>query len=138
MGTHVTCKRIADLNPTVLYIEDEVEHRQLVQQALEAIGYGFVGAETGMEGIAAAQETLPDLVLLDIHLPDVLGYEVVRQLRASSNPKLRDVPVIAISADTLRGAVEKALQAGCDVYMSKPIHIRELWTRVQSFLSDFK
>ena len=126
------------MNPTVLYIEDEVEHRQLVQQALEAIGYGFVGAETGMEGIAAAQETLPDLVLLDIHLPDVLGYEVVRQLRASSNPKLRDVPVIAISADTLRGAVEKALQAGCDVYMSKPIHIRELWTRVQSFLADFK
>ena len=126
------------MNPIVLYIEDESEHRLLVQQALEAIGYGFVGAETGMEGIAAAQETLPDLVLLDIHLPDVLGYEVVRQLRASSNPKLRDVPVIAISADTLRGAVEKALQAGCDVYMSKPIHIRELWTRVQSFLSDFK
>jgi len=126
------------LNPTVLYIEDEAEHRLLVQQALEAIGYNFVGAETGMEGIAAAQETLPNLILLDIHLPDVLGYEVVRQLRASSNPKLRDVPVIAISADTLRGAVEKALQAGCDVYMSKPIHIRELWTRVQSFLSDFK
>ena len=126
------------MNPTVLYIEDEAEHRLLVQQALEAIGYSLVGAETGMEGIAAAQETLPNLILLDIHLPDVLGYEVVRQLRASSNPKLRDVPVIAISADTLRGAVEKALQAGCDVYMSKPIHIRELWTRVQSFLSDFK
>jgi two-component system cell cycle response regulator DivK len=72
--------------------------------------------------------------LLDINLPDIDGYEVARRLRASEKPALAYIPIIAITANALKGDAEKALSAGCDVYMSKPINIRELWARVEAFV----
>jgi two-component system cell cycle response regulator DivK len=75
-----------------------------------------------------------DLILLDINLPDIDGYEVARRLRRSSISKLVYVPIIAITANALKGDAEKALEAGCNVYMSKPINIRELWARVEAFV----
>ena len=74
------------------------------------------------------------LILLDINLPDIDGYEVARRLRASAKRELSSVPIIAITANALKGDAEKALEAGCDVYMSKPINIRELWARVEAFV----
>jgi CheY-like chemotaxis protein len=74
------------------------------------------------------------LILLDINLPDIDGYEVARRLRSSGDNKLIYTPIIAITANALKGDAEKALAAGCDVYMSKPINIRELWARVEAFL----
>ena len=68
------------------------------------------------------------------YLPDIDGYEVARRLRASSKRELQVVPIIAITANALKGDAEKALNAGCDVYMSKPINIRELWARVDAFV----
>jgi two-component system cell cycle response regulator DivK len=75
-----------------------------------------------------------DLILLDINLPDIDGYEVARRLRRSAKSSLLHIPIIAITANALKGDAEKALEAGCDVYMSKPINIRELWARVEAFV----
>lgn len=118
----------------VLYIEDNPDNMMLVQRALEARGYHLLQALNGLQGIAAAENQEIDLILLDINLPDIDGYEVARRLRASSKYALRSVPIIAVTANALKGDAEKALDAGCDVYMSKPINIRELWARTEAFI----
>jgi CheY-like chemotaxis protein len=120
----------------VLYIEDNPDNLTLVQRAIEAAGYEFRGKMTGEDGLVAAGELQPDLILLDINLPDIDGYEVARRLRASGDEHLMHVPVIAITANALRGDAEKAIASGCDVYMSKPINIRELWARVGALLQS--
>ncbi len=118
----------------VLYIEDNPDNMMLVQRALEARGYRLLKAMKGLDGVATAENEEVDLILLDINLPDIDGYEVARRLRSSNNPKVTKVPIIAITANALKGDAEKALDAGCDVYMSKPINIRELWARVEAFV----
>ena len=118
----------------VLYIEDNPDNMMLVQRALEARGYHLLKAMRGLDGVSAAETEEVDLILLDINLPDIDGYEVARRLRASSKRKLASVPIIAITANALKGDAEKALEAGCDVYISKPINIRELWARVEAFV----
>ena len=87
-----------------------------------------------LQGLSVAERQDVDLILLDINLPDIDGYEVARRLRASSKHSLASTPIIAITANALKGDAEKALDAGCDVYMSKPINIRELWARVEAFV----
>jgi two-component system cell cycle response regulator DivK len=119
----------------ILYIEDNPDNMTLVKRALEARGYEFLWAENGVTGVSAAVEQQPDVILLDINLPDIDGYEVARRLRGSGKSSLVYVPIIAVTANALRGDAEKALAAGCDVYMAKPINIRELWARVEGFLS---
>lgn len=119
---------------TVLYIEDNPDNMMLVKRALEARGYKLLQAMTGLDGVKVAENEEVDLVLLDINLPDIDGYEVARRLRSSGKKALSYVPIIAITANALKGDAEKALSAGCDVYMSKPINIRELWARVEAFL----
>ena len=118
----------------VLYIEDNPDNMMLVQRALEARGYKLLKAMKGFEGVATAESEHVDLVLLDINLPDIDGYEVARRLRSSGKRELKTVPIIAVTANALKGDAEKALNAGCDVYMSKPINIRELWARVEAFV----
>lgn len=118
----------------VLYVEDNPDNMMLVQRALEARGYRLLKAKNGLEGVAVAENEDVDLILLDINLPDIDGYEVARRLRASQKRALGSVPIIAITANALKGDAEKALDAGCDVYMSKPINIRELWARVEAFV----
>ena len=118
----------------VLYIEDNPDNMMLVQRALEARGYRLLKAMKGIEGVATAENESVDLILLDINLPDIDGYEVARRLRSSSKRELKTVPIIAVTANALKGDAEKALNAGCDVYMSKPINIRELWARVEAFV----
>jgi CheY-like chemotaxis protein len=122
------------MSAVILYIEDNPDNLTLVKRAIEAIGHKFVGKLTGVEGLKEAEEISPDLILLDINLPDIDGYEIARRLRASKNQALLYVPIIAITANALKGDAEKALEAGCDVYMSKPINIRELWSRVEGLL----
>ena len=118
----------------ILYIEDNPDNMMLVQRALEARGYRLLKAVNGLSGVQLAEQEDVDLILLDINLPDIDGYEVARRLRASSKPALLYTPIIAITANALKGDAEKALGAGCDVYMSKPINIRELWARVEAFV----
>jgi two-component system cell cycle response regulator DivK len=118
----------------VLYIEDNPDNMMLVQRALEARGYHLLKAMRGLDGVATAESEQVDLLVLDINLPDIDGYEVARRLRSSSKRELNSVPIIAITANALKGDAEKALDSGCDVYMSKPINIRELWARVEAFV----
>ena len=119
---------------TILYIEDNPDNLQLVERALKAKGYDVVKALTGITGVEMAEGVNPDLILLDINLPDIDGYEVARRLRGSKNSHMSTVPIIAVTANALKGDAEKALEAGCDFYMSKPINVRELWMRVETYL----
>ncbi len=118
----------------ILYIEDNPDNMTLVRRVLLARGYALLEAKNGLEGLSMATNQNVDLVLLDINLPDIDGYEVARRLRGSGKSALTYVPIIAITANALKGDAEKALQAGCDVYMSKPINIHELWARVEGLL----
>jgi CheY-like chemotaxis protein len=118
----------------VLYIEDNPDNMMLVRRALEARGYRLLQAVNGLSGVYLAEQEEVDLILLDINLPDIDGYEVARRLRNSTKGTLLHIPIIAITANALKGDAEKALDAGCDVYMSKPINIRELWARVEAFV----
>jgi two-component system cell cycle response regulator DivK len=118
----------------ILYIEDNPDNLLLVRRALESRGYILLEAMTGLDGLALAEKEAIDLVLLDINLPDIDGYEVARRLRKSHKTALAYVPIIAITANALKGDAERALAAGCDVYMSKPINLRELWARVEGFV----
>ncbi len=118
----------------ILYIEDNPDNMMLVRRALESRGYQLSGAATGLDGVSAAEQNEIDLILLDINLPDIDGYEVAKRIRSSSKHNLAYVPIIAITANALKGDAEKALSSGCDVYMSKPINIRELWARVEAYV----
>jgi CheY-like chemotaxis protein len=118
----------------ILYIEDNPDNMTLVQRALETRGYKLLKAKNGLMGVQMAETEEVDLILLDINLPDIDGYEVAQRLRRSEKMALKTVPIIAVTANALKGDAEKALNAGCDVYMSKPINIRELWARVEAFV----
>jgi two-component system cell cycle response regulator DivK len=122
------------MTQNILYVEDNEDNMLLVQRALEARGYRLLKAVKGLDGVAIAEKEQVDLILLDINLPDIDGHEVARRLRSSGKYELRSTPIIAITANALKGDAQKALEAGCDVYMSKPINIRELWARVAAFL----
>jgi len=118
---------------TILYIEDNPDNSLLMRRALEARGYTFRWAATGQDGLAQAAASPPDLILLDINLPDLDGYEVARRLRL--HPVVRAVPILAITANALKGDAEKALAAGCDGYLAKPLQLQEVWARVAHLLS---
>lgn len=122
------------MSKKVLYIEDNSDNVLLVQRALQSRGYDFVSSATGLGGLAKAEGERPDLILLDINLPDIDGYEVARRLRAM--PPMHKVPIIAITANALKGDADKALAAGCDVYIAKPINLRELWTQLAALLPN--
>jgi len=118
----------------ILYIEDNPDNMLLVQRALESRGYRLIKADNGINGLNQAEENNIDLILLDINLPDIDGYEVAQRLRNSSKPELAYIPIIAVTANALKGDAERALEAGCDVYMSKPVNIRELWARIEAYV----
>jgi two-component system cell cycle response regulator DivK len=116
----------------ILYIEDNPENRLLVNRILLVEDYIVFEAEDGPTGIQIALREMPDLILMDMNLPDMDGYEVTRQVR--SYPELRHIPVIAMTANAMHGDREKTLDAGCDGYISKPIDVDTLPTQVAKYL----
>jgi two-component system cell cycle response regulator DivK len=122
------------MGKNILYIEDNPDNMMLVRRVLEAAGYQLLEAKNGLDGLSVAGGNDVDLILLDINLPDIDGYEVARRLRGSNKSQLAYVPIIAITANALKGDADRALSAGCDVYMSKPINIRELRARVEAYV----
>lgn len=122
------------MGKNILCIEDNPDNMLLVKRVLQFRGYHLLEAANGTEGLATAEAQPVDLILLDINLPDIDGYEVARRLRSSTKLQLAYIPIIAITANALKGDAEKALESGCDVYMSKPINIRELWARVEGYV----
>jgi len=119
----------------ILYIEDNPDSMRLIQRVLEPRGYKVYGAVNGFEGISMAEEIKPDLILVDINLPDIDGYEVTRRIRTSQDSELHSVTIIALTANVLKGDAEKAIAAGCDAYLPKPVNIHELSARVGMYLS---
>ena len=116
----------------ILYIEDDFRNRLLVQRILTAYGYNVVEAETGKEGMRLAKEITPDLILMDINLPEMDGYEATALLKKED--ALADVPIIAMTANVMKGDREKTLEAGCDGYIQKPIDIDLLAEQIERYL----
>jgi two-component system cell cycle response regulator DivK len=116
----------------VLYIEDNQTNRLLVLRVLTAEGYTVLEAGNGLEGLDIAQRERPDLILVDISMPDLDGYEVAARLRALGEPG--QVPIVAVTANVMRGDRERSLQAGCDGYIQKPLDVDLLPSQVEAFL----
>lgn len=117
----------------ILYVEDNPESRLLVRRILEARGYQVTEAEDGLEAIQKAQEVSPDLVLMDINIPGMDGFEVATRLK--SIPALQSVPVVALTASAImEGDRERTLVAGCDGYLQKPVDVDRLPGQVAEFL----
>src|SRR5918912_62376 len=119
--------------PTILYIEDNADNQRLGRRILEARGYAVILAGDGPDGIARARESRPALVLVDINIPGLDGYETTTLLRGMDH--LRGVPVVAVTADSRVGARERSLVAGCDGYIIKPIDARQLTEQIEEFLA---
>lgn len=124
------------MRATILYIEDNFDNRMLVRRVLEAEGYRVIEAEDGVQGIERLQSQPPDLVLVDINLPEIDGYEVTKRFKQL--PSMDKVPVIAVTANVMKGDREKTLAAGCDGYIPKPIDIDTLPDQIVRFLGKEK
>src|SRR5262245_36549542 len=120
--------------PTVLYIEDHPDNMTLVRRILQAESYTLIEARTGFQGIMIAEGQDVDVILLDVNLPDIDGYEVARRLRTSSKTRLASTPIIAVTANAMKGDAQKALNAGCNFYISKPFNIQELMEKVKNLV----
>jgi two-component system, cell cycle response regulator DivK len=117
---------------TILVVEDNEKNLKLVRDVLQWAGYDVVAASSGEQGVAIAMERPPDLVLMDLQLPGMDGREALRQLRGS--PRTRSVPVVAVTAFAMKDDRERALNAGFDGYLAKPISVQALPEQVRSFL----
>ena len=116
----------------VLYIEDNIDNLTLVRRVLEIEGYEVISAETGQDGIDKAQANGPDIVITDINLPDIDGYEITRILK--SHNKTAHIPVVAMTANVMQKHRDSVAAAGCDGFISKPIDIDELPDQIEHFL----
>jgi two-component system cell cycle response regulator DivK len=121
-----------DSTRTILYVEDNVDNRILVRRILQAEGYDVLEAGNARETLQVVQGTRPDLILVDINMPEVDGYTLTSRLK--SDPNLSTVPVIAITANVMRGDRERTLAAGCDGYIQKPIDVDYLPRQIARFL----
>jgi signal transduction histidine kinase len=123
---------MTDTQQHILYVEDNYDNRRLVQRVLGARGYHVLIADDGATGVAMARESRPALVLVDLGIPGLDGYETTTRLR--SFPHLRGVPIVALTADGTPDARERALVAGCDGYLVKPIDARLLPQQIAEFI----
>ena len=117
----------------VLSIEDQEDNRRIVRDLLTSAGYEVIEAVNGDEGVTMAEQTRPDLILMDIQLPGLDGYEATRRIKA--NPALRLTPIIVVTSYALSGDEEKARAAGCDAYIAKPFDAMQLLAMVRQYLA---
>ena len=117
----------------ILCIEDNDSNLRLVSRIVEGEKHEFLMAVDGLTALALAQSERPDLILLDINIPGLNGLELARRFKA--DPALANIPVIATTANVLRGDRERCLEAGCDEYLAKPLDVRELQTMLRAYLS---
>ena len=114
----------------ILVIEDNINSMVMMKRWLGTMDCHTKAARTGRAGLAAAHHTMPSIILLDINLPDIDGYQVISQLKSSADTK--DIPVIAITANVMTGDEDKAIRAGFDAYMPKPVNFTSLITKMSS------
>jgi len=118
--------------PKLLLVEDNEYNRDMLVRRLTKKGYEVVIAVDGGEGVAKARSEKPDLILMDMHLPVLDGWEATRQLKESDDT--RGIPIIALTADAMAGDREKAMEAGCDDYDTKPIELPRLLEKITARL----
>ncbi|MGB4592230.1 MAG: response regulator [Coriobacteriia bacterium] len=118
----------------VLLVEDNPQNRYLVTFLLENTGYEVVTAEDGEEALAAVEEHVPDLILMDVQLPRMDGYEATRRIKADT--RFRDTPLVALTAHSMKGDRAKALEAGCDDYITKPVDAEQLLRTIKTLLIE--
>lgn len=116
----------------ILYIEDNYQNRRLVKRLLSKKGYEIMEAEDGLQGIAIAAREKPDLILMDINLPGIDGMEATSRLKSSRD--LAHIPIVAVTAQAMRGDRERIMAAGCDDYLQKPIDNDQLINTVRKFI----
>ena len=117
---------------TILHIEDNLENRILVRRLLTSQNYQVVEAVNAFEAVDCLRHCTPDLILMDINIPDVDGYTLTAKLKTL--PRVKNIPIIAITANVLRGDREKTLRAGCDGYIEKPIDVENFLVQIAYFL----
>ena len=118
----------------VLIVEDNELNMKLFNDLLEANGYGTIQTRSGVEAVELTRTHRPDLILMDIQLPEVSGLEVIRWIK--DDEELKHIPVIAITAFAMKGDEEKIRQGGCEAYLSKPISVVKFLETVRHYLSD--
>lgn len=120
------------MSKTILVVEDTEDNRQILRDLLGAAGYQLIEAVDGAEGVAKAEQHRPDLILMDIQMPVIDGYEATRRIKA--NPNLRAIPIVAVTSYALSGDEEKARAAGCDSYIAKPYSPRQMLAKVRELI----
>ena len=126
--------RILMAGKTVLVVEDNELNMKLFHDLLEANGYNTVETRNGLEAIELARRARPDLILMDIQLPEVSGLEVTKWLKEDDD--LRSIPVIAVTAFAMKGDEERIRQGGCEAYLSKPISVAKFIETVKAYIGD--
>jgi CheY-like chemotaxis protein len=121
--------------PKILLVEDNEMNRDMLSRRLEKRGYALTIAIDGGQGVALAQSTLPDLILMDMSLPVLDGWEATKQLKA--NPATASIPVIALTAHAMDSDRQKAIGAGCDDFDTKPVELARLLGKIEELLKKF-
>lgn len=120
------------MSKTVLIVEDNELNMKLFHDLLDAHGYKTLQTKDGMEALAMVRQHRPDLILMDIQLPEVSGLEVIKWIKEDDN--LRSIPVVAVTAFAMKGDEEKMREGGCDAYIAKPISVGKFIETVKQFL----
>jgi two-component system, cell cycle response regulator DivK len=121
------------MSKRILVVEDQPDNRRILRDLLGNAGYELIEAETGEEALTAVEAQRPDLILMDIQLPVMDGYEATRRIR--SNPELKLIPIIAVTSYALAGDEARALAVGCNAYVTKPFSPRALLAKVKEHLA---
>ncbi len=120
------------MSKRVLVVEDQEDNMRIMNDTLASAGYEVIKAVTGIEGVAMAESDKPDLILMDIQLPGLDGYQATRRIK--DNAALRHIPIIAVTSYALDGEEGRAEEAGCDAYFSKPVSPRVLLAKVREYI----
>ena len=122
-----------DSKGTILYVEDNLDNRTLVRRILLSEDYDLIEAVNAADALRVLENTKPDLILMDINMPDMDGYTLTSKIKTT--PGFERVPILALTANVMRGDKEKTLEAGCDGYIQKPLDIDQLVREVERFLA---
>ena len=120
------------MSKRVLVVEDQEDNRRIMRDLLTSAGYEMLEAVSGEEGVTLAERERPDLILMDIQLPGLDGYEATRRIKG--NAALRHIPIVAVTSYALSGDDAKAMEAGCDAYVTKPFSPRALLAKIREYL----
>jgi two-component system cell cycle response regulator DivK len=120
------------MSKRILVVEDQEDNRRILRDLLSGVGFQIVEAEDGEQGVTAAEAQRPDLILMDIQMPIMDGYEATQRIKA--NPALRSIPIIVVTSYALSGDEDKARAAGCDDYITKPYSPRQLLAKIKQHL----